>query len=201
VRILIIGAAGRTGRFLAQQAIDRGHVVTALARRPERLRTLEAPHRPVAGDATDTEILRSAVHDQDAVICAVGSSAILRALIPAMTEAGVVRLVMTSSRSVVATKPKLVLDLVWWRFRDAYVDLARAEGMFEASPLDWSIVRATMLRDGPYTGVVHTDFEDNATGGDWKLNRADYAMKLLDIAEDPAMARKAVGVAGAKKWS
>lgn len=198
MRMLIIGAAGRTGRLLAQQAIDRGHVVTALARGPERLHTLKGPHRPVAGDATDPDLLRRAVHDQDAVICAVGSSAILRALIPAMTEAGVVRLVMTSSRSVVATKPKLVLDLVWWRFRQGYVDLARAEGMLEASPLDWSIVRATMLRDGPYTGVVHIDFEDNATGGDWKLNRADYAMKLVDIAEDPTMARKAVGVAGAK---
>ncbi len=55
-----------------------------------------------------------------------------------------------------------------------------------------------MLNDKPFTGKVHTDFEVNATGGDWKLTRADYAMTLLDVAEDPRMIRKAVGVGGAK---
>jgi putative NADH-flavin reductase len=199
VRLLIIGAAGRTGRLVVQQAISRGHLVTALARRVERLDQLDTPHRVVAGDATDPDIIRQALYEQDAVICAVGSSAILQVLIPAMIEAGVSRLVMTSSRSIVATKPRLLLDLVWWRFRAAYADLARAEGILEISPLDWSIVRATMLRDGPRTGAVHTDFEANATGGDWKLNRADYAMERLDVTEDAAMTRKAVGVGGAKQ--
>ena len=45
-----------------------------------------------------------AVAGQDAVVMAVGGSAIVRALVPAMTGAGVRRLVMTSSRSVVATR-------------------------------------------------------------------------------------------------
>lgn len=31
-----------------------------------------------------------------------------------------------------------------------------------------------------------------------KLSRADYAMTLLDVAEDPRMIRKAVGIGGAK---
>ncbi len=198
MRILVIGAAGRTGQLVVQQAISRGHIIAALARRPERLGPLEAPHIATAGDATEPDLLHQVVRDQDAVICAVGSSPILRALIPAMTDARVSRLVMTSSRSIFATKPKLLLDLVWWRFRKLYADLTRAEGMLEASALDWSIVRATMLRDGPHTGVVHTDFQINATGGDWKLNRADYAMELLDVTEDPAMARRAVGVGGVK---
>jgi hypothetical protein len=115
-----------------------------------------------------------------------------------MPEAGVRRLVMTSSRSIVATRPKLVISLVWLIFREVYADLARTEGMLEVSGLDWSIVRATMLNDKPFSGQVHTDFEPNATGGDWSLTRADYAMTLLDVAENPAMIGKAVGVGGAK---
>jgi putative NADH-flavin reductase len=55
-----------------------------------------------------------------------------------------------------------------------------------------------MLNDKPFTGRAHTDFEANATGGDRKLSRADYAMTLLDVAEDPQMIRKAVGIGGAK---
>jgi hypothetical protein len=55
-----------------------------------------------------------------------------------------------------------------------------------------------MLADGPPIGRVHTDFEADATGGGWKLNRADYAMALLDVVEDPSMVRRAVGVGAAK---
>lgn len=150
----------------------------------------------VGGDATNPDTTRSALDDQDVVIMAVGSSAILRVLIPSMKDAGVSRLAMTSSRSIVATRPRVVLALVWWWFRDSYKDLARAEGMLEASGLDWSIVRATMLADEPYTGEVHTDFAANATGGHWKLNRANYAMALIDVAEDSTMIRRAVGVGG-----
>jgi hypothetical protein len=103
---------------------------------------------------------------------------------------------MTSSRSVVATRPRLPVALAWIVFREAYADLARAEGMFEMSDLDWSVVRATMLTDKPGAGKVHIDFQANATGGDWQLTRADYAMALLDVTEDPGMIGKAVGVCG-----
>lgn len=132
------------------------------------------------------------------MICAVGSSGIARNLITAMQEAGVRRLVMTSSRSIPATRPWLAVTLAWLFFREAYTDLARAEGMLEVSGLEWSIVRATMLTDKAYTGQVHIDFEANATGGDWSLGRADYAMTLLDVVENPQMIGKALGVCGAK---
>lgn len=105
---------------------------------------------------------------------------------------------MTSSRSVVATRPAWLIGLVWLKFRAVYADLARAEGLLEGSGLDWSVVRATMLADGPRTGRRHTDFEADATGGDWRLSRADYAAALLDVAEDASMIRRAVGVGGAK---
>lgn len=198
MRILVIAAAGRTGRHVLEQAIGRGHTVTGFARRAHDLAGMAGLHAALSGDGTDPDAVRAAVRGQDVVIAAVGSSAITRILIPAMTAAGVSRLVMTSSRSVVATRPRLVLSLVWLKFRGAYADLARAEGMLEASALEWSIVRATMLTDGPQTGQVHTDFELNATGGDWKLSRADYATALLDAAEDDAMIRRAVGVGGAR---
>lgn len=100
--------------------------------------------------------------------------------------------------TVVASRPRLVVALTWLRFRAPYADLARAEGMLEASSSDWSIVRATMLTDGPATGQVHADFEPDATGGDWRLPRADYARQLLDVAEDETMIRRAVGVGGAR---
>lgn len=101
-------------------------------------------------------------------------------------------------RSVVATQPQFVMTLVWLIFRVYYADLARAEGMLEMSGLDWSVVRGVMLNNKPGTEQVHIDFENNATGGDWQLPRADYAMTLLDEAENPQMICKALGVGGEK---
>ncbi|MBF6611915.1 MAG: SDR family oxidoreductase [Chloroflexi bacterium] len=206
MKLLVIGATGRTGRHVLDQAIHRGHEVTAFARRPEKLAEVRGLKGVIEGDALNLEYIRSAVKGQDVVICAVGGSGIVRNLICALRETGAEaettgraqRIVVTSSRSVVATRPRFWVMLAWLIFREAYVDLARAEGMLEMSNLNWSIVRAMMLTDKPFTGRVHTDFEQNAIGGDWTLARADYAMVLLDVAENPNMIGKAVGASGAK---
>ncbi|MEV1002262.1 NAD(P)H-binding protein [Nonomuraea sp. NPDC050202] len=198
MKILVIGSTGRTGRHVLAQGVERGHEITAFARRPELLAGstgLAAVHQ---GDACDPAAVRAAVRGQDAVIAAVGGSQIARTLIDAMRESGVRRLVMTSSRSVPATRPRLPVTLAWLFFRAAYADLARAEGMLQVSGLDWSIARGTMLTGKPGAGRVHIDFEANATGGAMQLSRADYAMALLDTAEDPSLIGKALGICGPK---
>jgi putative NADH-flavin reductase len=199
MKLLVIGSTGRTGKHVVEQGLRLGYEITAFSRRPQELSGFIGIKQIIHGDALKLEDVRKAVQGQDAVISAVGSSAIARNLIIAMEEAGVPRLVMTSSRSVVATRPWLPVTLAWVIFHAAYADLARAEGMIEMSDLDWSIVRATMLTDNPFTGKVHTDFEANATGGSMTLARADYAMTLLDVAADAHMIKKAVGVCGVKE--
>ena len=49
-RVLIVGATGGTGRQLVEQALERGHIVTALARDPSALRVRDSPrHRRQCG--------------------------------------------------------------------------------------------------------------------------------------------------------
>ncbi|NUT44911.1 MAG: NAD(P)H-binding protein [Thermoactinospora sp.] len=196
MNLLVIGAAGRTGRHVVKQGIERGHRVTAFARRPEAVPGLAGVRQ---GDAHDLDAVRDAVRGQDAVIAAVGGSLIAGTLIAAMRETGVRRVVMTSSRSVPATRPRLPVTLAWMVFRTAYVDLARAEGMLQVSGLDWTVARATMLNDKPGAGRVHIDFEANATGGAAQLSRADYAMALLDTVEDDTMIGRCPGICGPSK--
>ncbi|MEU4542089.1 NAD(P)-dependent oxidoreductase [Nonomuraea dietziae] len=196
MKLLVIGSTGRTGKHVLAQGIKRGHEITAFVRRPETLTDRTGLAGVHQGDAHDLEAVRKAVQGQDAVIAAVGGSQIASNLITAMRATGVRRVVMTSSRSVPATRPRLAVTLAWLFFHDAYVDLARAEGMLQASGLDWSIARGTMLNDKPPAGRVHIDFEANATGGAMQLSRADYAMALLDTVEDPASIGKALGICG-----
>ncbi|MEV0613705.1 NAD(P)H-binding protein [Nonomuraea sp. NPDC050404] len=196
MKIMVIGSTGRTGRHVLTQGVERGHEITAFARRPHLLADRDRLAGVHQGDAHDLETVRLAVQGQDAVIAAVGGSGIAATLITAMREHGVRRVVMTSSRSVPATRPRLAVSLAWLFLREAYVDLARAEGMLQVSGLDWSIARATRLTDKPPAGRVHIDFEANATGGAMQLSRADYAMALLDTVEDPQLAGKALGICG-----
>jgi putative NADH-flavin reductase len=59
VKVLIIGATGRTGRILLEKALEQGHQVTALA----RLRSSEAGlciEPPPRGEIRPSEGLRAA---------------------------------------------------------------------------------------------------------------------------------------------
>lgn len=198
MNILVIGATGRTGKQVLEQGLRRGHAMTAFTRHPEQLAGMQGLRGIVQGDALNLEVVRKAVRSQDAVIVAVGSSGIARTVVTALQAEGVQRLVMISSRSVVMTRPRLLVMVMWLLYHESYADLARAEGMLEGSRLDWSIVRPMMLTDKPLTRQVRTDFEVNAMGGEMTLTRADLAMTLLDVVENPQMSGKALGVAGLK---
>jgi putative NADH-flavin reductase len=71
MKIVVFGATGGTGSELVAQALAQGHVVTALARRPDALGA-----RPdisvVAGDVTDPRSVERAIAGQEAVLWAVG---------------------------------------------------------------------------------------------------------------------------------
>jgi putative NADH-flavin reductase len=159
------------------------------------------------GDARRVDDLVPAMNRRDAVIAILtpdtlrGSSTInsdaTLALLGAVRRTGGARIVLASARPVVASRPALVVGLLWWWLRDAYRDLARAEGMLQGADVDWRVVRAVRLTDGPGQGRYHADGERDGTGGRASIDRADFARALLDAAEDPAWSRAAVGVGGA----
>lgn len=206
-KLLVVGAAGRTGRLLARLAAETGYEVTGLARDPNKLAEIPWLRHTVAGDATDPEVVGEAVRGQDAVITTVAAAGrgpssivgtITSTVVGAMERLGVARLVITSSRNLTATKPWIAVAPTRWFFRHVYADLARAESVARSSDLDWTIARATMLTDDPSRGGVHIDHSDNPTGGDWKLPRADYARALLDAVSDPGTIHQALGINGRK---
>lgn len=205
MRILVIGSTSRTGVHVLREGSRRGHTITAFSRRPEALGSVGA--RVVAGDGLDAGAVRAAVEGHEAVIAIVANphlgpstttSDVVRNVVRAMESAGVRRLVIPSSRSLTMTRHWLLGAMVWSVFRHAYVDLVRAETIVQESSLDWTIVRATRLKDGAPKGHFHSDFEADATGGAGTLDRADYAIALLDALEDESLVRRAIGVCGAR---
>jgi putative NADH-flavin reductase len=72
MNLLILGATGGTGRALVQQALEQGHMVTAFARDPSKVKTTHANLRVVKSDVLDYTSVETAVRGQDAVLSALG---------------------------------------------------------------------------------------------------------------------------------
>lgn len=73
MKLLVFGASGGTGRRLVQQALDQGHVVTAFARDPAKIRLAHANLRVVRGDILEAHTVDTAVAGQDGVLSALGT--------------------------------------------------------------------------------------------------------------------------------
>jgi putative NADH-flavin reductase len=103
MNLFVIGATGRTGREIVEQALARGHDVTAFVRSPESISQRNERLTIVRGNAMDENELRGAMQNHDAVVSTLGSrkvfkpSSMLRdsasATARAMNRSGVKRLV------------------------------------------------------------------------------------------------------------
>jgi uncharacterized protein YbjT (DUF2867 family) len=175
VKLLILGGSGATGRWLVQLAAQAGHDVTALVR-PSTPFDAPARVRVVRGDVLDPATLASAIPGHDAVASCLGirrtsklpwapiasppnfTARVTSALIPAMTAAGVKRIVAISAGGVAESITQLSAPVRWMvgagNVGVAYRDLAEMERLLSASRLDWLAVRPVTLMDGPPTSRV-----------------------------------------------
>jgi putative NADH-flavin reductase len=204
-----MGASGRTGRQLVDQGLERGYVITALVRAPDRLAMKHERLRVVTGGATDPAAVDEALEGQHAVLCALGPTspaallrcnlmrASVRALVPSMSQRGISRLVMLSALGVGASAPyaPLLLRIAFQTMlRRVGKDKAAAEEYLRASEVDWTVVYPPSLTDGPRTGTYESG-EGLELKGLPKISRADVADFMLSQLEQTAYSRKAAVVA------
>jgi uncharacterized protein YbjT (DUF2867 family) len=72
VKVLVFGATGGTGRALVDQALERGHAVTAFARDPTKIQSAHQNLTVARGNMLDLDSVEAAVKGQDAVLSALG---------------------------------------------------------------------------------------------------------------------------------
>jgi putative NADH-flavin reductase len=206
VRLLVVGASGRTGRLLVAQALGHGHDVTAFVRDANDITSGERL-AVVAGDAADPAALASAVEGQDAVISVLaarrGQPASIYAdgtanLVRAMTARGIDRLVVASAAGVGGHTRELPLPyqalLLLPRLRRDYEAMEAMEGEIMLSDLEWTIVRAAVLSNKQQTGHYRV-VEGPVVPKGLRISRADLAALLLKIAETGRYGRRVVAVA------
>lgn len=206
MKLLLLGATGRTGSELLTQACAQGHEVTALVRDPDKLRSQSRRLRVLVGSATDAAAIANAVQGQDAVLCALGPTSalqlmrcnLMRSAVPlllrAMEPAGVRRLVLLSALGAgeSARYAPMPLRLMFrTALRQVGTDKADAEMTIRASSLDWTLVYPPSLTTGPAIGGYRHGEELRLTGMP-KLSRADLAAFMLSQLADSRYLRKQV---------
>ncbi len=206
MRLLLLGATGRTGTELLARATRQGHEVSVVARDPSRLDARQRPVRLLTGSATDREVIDHAVGGQDAVLCALGPrsplellrSQLMRRSIASLTESmerhGVARLILLSALGVGASHPYAPLSA---RLAFATIlrqigrDKRRAEATVRAGPLDWTIVYPPALTNGSATGHYRHGEQLRLTGRA-SISRADVAEFMLAQLTDVTYSRRTV---------
>ncbi|MEK0162235.1 NAD(P)H-binding protein [Phaeobacter sp. A36a-5a] len=212
--ILLFGATGDVGGATLQQAIERGHTVTAVARHPERsghsgdarvtavsLDVLSSADQ-LAGLARQHQIIISALRPlpgQDALLVDL-TRAVLNAArsagIPALITGGAALLKLADgSGETVLSAPGFLPEAV----RPIAEACAAQDQLLDSTPdVDWTCLRPpAMLHEGPRKGryawgtdTLVTDHE-----GQSQISFADFGGALMDLAEQDHRPDKRLTVA------
>jgi len=210
MRIAIFGASGRTGRQLVEQAVAKGHQVTAIVRNPDGLASdlRGAEVRLVKADVMDPGAIAPALADADTVVSALSGpgrapssvwSKSTRSIVEAMREASVRRYIAITGSMLDATG-----DGPFFRYigkpiarrmlKGSADDMRRAEHLIHESDLDWTIIRVPRLTDRPARGRYRIALERNVPR-EFSLPRPDLATCALAVLADDATIRHHLFVA------
>lgn len=210
MRIVLFGANGATGRVLTGQALDGGHGVTAVTRRPAQFPITNDRLDVVEADVHDPAAVDASLEGADVVLSTLGVpftrkpitvySAGVGNIVAAMHRRGLKRLVVVSSS---ATEPhhhadggfllnRVLQPMVTATIgKTTYADMRRMEELLRASDLEWTIMRPSGLFDAP--AVTRYELREDQAPGVF-TSRADLAASMLELAGDSRFVRKAVAV-------
>lgn len=199
-RIAILGATGKLGQQLVNQALRQGFGVNALARNPRRITRQNEQLTVIQGDAETGEGLDALLDGCQFAISALGSlrpaiEKCMRQLVPRVeAHRGFRRLLVISrlgtsgsleqsskvSGLVQSRLPTLLLPI----FRD----INAAEAVVRNSAVSYSILRSTRLVDGKATGrVIAVDANRLPPH---RVSRADLAQFAIEVLEQSQWHRK-----------
>ena len=208
MKVLVIGAAGKTGRLVVDLALAAGHSVKALVHDTETLaeKPLGDGVQIVQGDVHDPETVRRALAQCEAVIDTLGGkkpflktdieSSAARVVLGAMRDTGAKRLIVIS---VLGAGDSGAQAPFWYEhlllpifLHGALPDKNAMEAEVSQSALDWILVRPPVLTDDAPTGSIKVLQADEIAH---EITRADLAQFLVQQLTDDTYLRQAVVVA------
>lgn len=194
MKIAVYGATGMVGSQITNEALIRGHEVTAVSRSGAEV----AGTRVRAADLADAGTFAAIAEAHDVVVLATGPSRTggdhgewLTAMKTAYTNAGGTRLLVVGGAGALEIGGVRLVDTP--EFPEVYkaeaLTLGAAYDSIKVAPadLDWTMLApAPVIQPGERTGTYNTA-KDSPAGN--SISTQDFAVAMLDEIERPAHPR------------
>jgi putative NADH-flavin reductase len=204
MKILLLGATGRTGRQILEQALERAHSVSALVRNKQKLTINHPQLLLLEGDPLDKMALSRALQDCEAVVSALNISRtsdfpwaplrtpkdflskVMTNIIEMLGPSSSVRIIFISAWGVAETKKDIPGWFRWFidhsNLRYPYLDHERQENLLKQTSLQWTSVRPAGLTNGKKKKEVIASF-NNQPKPNLLISRKNLAGFMLDVLE------------------
>ncbi|MEQ9772374.1 NAD(P)H-binding protein [Pectobacterium jejuense] len=208
MKVTLFGATGKTGRYLISEGLKRGIELTVFARTGSLFDDLNV--RVIRGELADKEALKNAIQGADAVLSALGPTALkhpntlpitraMQSIITVMKQENVTRLIAVSTGT--AADPNDGSD---WRIRfpawlikimmaSAYQDIIALAKTIRASEVEWTLVRVAFLNNHPASGPLNVGLYGK-TKHTMTLSREALATFMFDQLLDDQFINRAPGI-------
>ena len=210
MNIVIFGARGAIGKSILNEALQRGHQVTMVARRPLAVDELPPAVAVLQGDVLDPASVAAAAAGRDVVISAVGPARdsqpemlvqAAQALVAGISQARAARLIVVGGAGSLQVSPgMLLLDSPGFTpaWRPTALAHKNALDVYRRASIDWTFLSPPeWIEPGPRTGQYRVGLEDLVVdaNGKSRISIADFAVALLDEVDHPAHHRQRFTVA------
>ena len=218
MKILLLGATGRTGKQIIEEALKKGHTISAIARDPEKLKGYNI--EITQGSPYDYITVEKAITGCDAVINTLNVSRKSENIwsplaapkdmisksatnaIKAMEKEGIKRFVALGTIGAgrswknIPTVLKIIVSIS--NLKHAFRDHGRQEEILESSAMDYTICRAPMLSaEINDTGAVATP--EGKIPASRYLSRNSAAEFFIKIIENNEYIREVISLANKPK--
>lgn len=210
MKIALYGATGNIGKRILQEALNRGHEVTAVVRDTNKINIVNIHLKVTTGDILNPEDVSHRVKSHDIVISAYGPGnddpkvvgKVYQSLNKGMKKAGVKRVILVGGAGSLQVAPGLELvDTPEFPASWKPAALAHREVLYfykNEKELEWTYASpAALIEPGKRTGKFRwgeNQLVADETGHS-KISMEDFAVAILDVAEQRKYVQKRFTVA------
>lgn len=197
MKVALIGATGNAGSRVLNELVERGHTVTAIVRRTERV----PAHERVTAMATDgsEESLARAIAGHDAVVSSVRFVDLAPEVLVAAVKASAVKRYVVVGGAGSLLHPDGIQEAMRPEFPEPFRPNSLRGGdllelLRKTDDLDWTFISPPrFFRAGERTGVFRFGKDHmlmNAEGQPTAISFEDFALALVDELETPNHVRE-----------
>ncbi|UOE94627.1 NAD(P)H-binding protein [Alkalihalobacillus sp. LMS39] len=192
--VAIIGGNGKVGKYLVEQAIEKGYRVRILSRNPKQKHVNDESVTVIKGDARNYEAIAQLLRGSDVVINTIGQpkgersifAEVTSQILIAMKQENVNRYITVAGGSLTLEGDKKTLinrigaTLFKLLFAKMIKDKEKEVELLKESDIDWTVVRLPFIVDQQEVKVIKEDLFNMPGTKMTSRNVATFLLRQID---------------------